>query len=86
MFHTCDVKIAKIAALSGPNILPGNKATNPTMVIDKNARTGTDCKTSIMGTMMRSACLFFAASVPKIKVKANEKTKAMSIRSTDRKA
>ena len=76
------MKIAKIAAHSGPSILPRNNAINPAMVSDKKLNTGTDCMISINGMMMRSARLLLAARVPKIKVNNNEKNRAMNILKT----
>src|SRR5215471_2898061 len=46
MFHACDVKIAKIAAHSTPNKLPGNRAMKAVTVIDKKPRTGIDWRMS----------------------------------------
>jgi len=49
MFQACEVKIAKIAAHSTPNRLPGNSAMNPVTVIERKPRIGTDCSTSSAG-------------------------------------
>ncbi len=61
MFHTCPVKMAKIAAHSTPSRLPGNSAMKPVTVADRNPSTGTDCSTSSAGGMKARAVRFFAA-------------------------
>src|SRR5579883_361320 len=86
MFHAWEVKIAKMAAHSGPSKLPGNKPIKTATVTDKKPRIGTDCKTSIIGMMRRPARRLLAAQVPKIKVKRREKNKAISMRTTVRAA
>jgi len=86
MFHTCEVKIAKIAAHSGPSMLFLKITIKPTTVIERKLKTGTDCKISIIGMINRSAALFFAAHAPKVKVKIREKNSAIKRRMTVRRA
>ncbi len=82
MFHACDVKIAKIAAHSGPSKLFGKSWIKPTTVIDNIPSTGIDWSISIKGISTFSAFLFFAASGATIRVTRKEKTKAMNMRKT----
>src|SRR4051812_5882026 len=86
MFQACEVKITNMEAHSGPIKLPGNKPMKAATPTGKNPSMGTDCKTSMMGMMMRSARRLLAAHVPKIKVNAKENTKAINMRTTVRAA
>ena len=78
--------MAKTQAISGPNKLPGNRATKATTEMARKPNTGTDCRISIEGIMICSARRLFAAHVPKIKVHIKEKNSAINIRNTVRKA
>ena len=53
---------------------------NPVTVIERKLNTGTDCKMSMTGIINFSACLFFAASEPKIKVNIRDKNRAINKR------
>src|SRR5205823_5786221 len=82
MFQACEVKIAKIAAHSTPSSRPGNKAMKPLTLIDKNPSTGTDCRMSIAGIRIFSACRLFAASGAQTSVNTKDTISAAAMRST----
>ena len=63
MFQAWLVKIANIAASSGPNILPGNSETKNTTVKDRYPKIGTDYSASRIGINTISARRLFAANV-----------------------
>ena len=62
MFQAWLVKIAKIAAHSGPSRLPGNSLIQPVTVIVRKLRIGIDCKMSRMGIRIFSAMRLLAAA------------------------
>ena len=78
--------MAKIAAHSGPSMLFLKITIKPVTVIERKLKIGIDCKISIIGIIKRSACLFFAAKVPKVKVNKREKNKAINKRMVVRRA
>ena len=80
MFHACEVKIAKIAAHSTPNRLPGNRRMKPVTVIARNPRMGMDCRMSSSGTSTFSAARQRAAAVAKAKLNSSEHSSASSMR------
>src|SRR5215467_6970413 len=86
MFQAWLVKIAKIAASSGPSVFPGKSETKKTTVKDRYPSTGTDCRTSRIGISTISARRLFAASVAYTRVKIREASRAVSIRSVVRTA
>src|SRR5215471_14598820 len=86
MFQAWLVKIAKIAANSGPSVFPGNSETKNTTVKDKYPSTGTDCSTSRIGISTISARRLLAAAVAYNRVKIREAIRAASIRSVVRTA
>ncbi len=62
MFQAWAVKMTNTEASSAPSTLPGNRPRkNGTRKVRKPS-TGTDCRMSRIGIMMRSARLLFAAS------------------------
>ena len=63
MFQAWLVKMAKIEANSAPSTRPGASAMKKTTVTEMKPRIGTDWRMSRSGTRIRSAVLFFAASV-----------------------
>jgi hypothetical protein len=63
MFQAWLVKIAKIAAISRPSMLPGNSETKNTTVKERYPSIGTDCKTSSRGIRTAPARRLLAASV-----------------------
>src|SRR5215469_18943886 len=86
MFQAWLVKIAKIAASSGPSVFPGKSETKNTTVKDKYPSTGTDCRTSRIGMSTISARRLLAAAVAYNRVKIKETSSAASIRSVVRTA
>jgi len=62
MFQAWLVKIAKMAAHSGPRAL-GNAPVKTVTVKERKPSTGTDCSTSRMGMSTISARRLLAASV-----------------------
>ncbi len=63
MFQAWLVKIAKMAAISAPRTLPGNRLRKNVTVKDRKPRIGTDCRTSSNGISTTSARRLLAASV-----------------------
>ena len=86
MFHTCEVKIAKIAADSSPSVEPGKSAMNPVTVTDRKPRIGTDWRMSRAGRITFSARGSRAAAVATTKVKTRDAASAANMRSSDRSA
>jgi len=84
MFQAWDVKIAKIAAHSTPNRLPGNSAMKPVTVIARKPRIGIDCRMSSSGTRIFSAAFQRDAAVANAKLNSNENASAISMRSVVR--
>src|SRR5882757_5300465 len=79
MFQACDVKIAKIAAHSTPNRLPGNSAMKPVTVIDRKPRIGIDCRMSSNGTSTRSAARYLAASAANAQANSSDAPSARNM-------
>src|SRR5215472_2115276 len=86
MFQAWLVKIAKIAASSGPSVFPGKSETKNTTVKDRYPSTGTDCRTSRTGISTISARRLLAARVAYDRVKIREASRAASIRNVVRTA
>ena len=86
MFQAWLVKMAKIAAHSAPNSLPGNRRRKNTTVKVRKPRTGTDCRMSSAGTITSSALRFLVASVATTNVNSNETTMAANMRKVVRNA
>jgi len=62
IFQAWLVKIANIAAHSGPSVLPGNRAIQAVMVMVRKLRIGIDCNMSSTGISIFSAIRLFAAA------------------------
>src|SRR5579883_1101949 len=62
MFQAWLVKIAKIAAHSGPSRLPGNSLIQPVIVMLRKERIGIDWRMSRIGIRIFSAIRLFAAA------------------------
>ena len=86
MFHACDVKIAKIDAISKPTVECGNSQMKNATVIVRNPRIGTDCRMSSSGISTFSARRDRAAAVPYTNVNTTDKPSAMNILVSDRNA
>ncbi len=84
MFQACEVKMAKIAAHSTPNRLPGNSAMKPVTVIARKPRMGMDCRMSSSGTSTFSAARQRDAAVAKANENSSENASAISMRSVVR--
>ena len=80
------VKIAKMAAHSAPNSLPGNSPTKKVTVKVRKPSTGTDWRMSSAGMMTISARRLLAASVATVNVKTSEAMMAANMRSVVRSA
>ena len=80
MFQAWLVKMAKIAAHSAPNSLPGNRRRKNTTVKVRKPSTGTDCRISSAGTITSSAVRLLAASVATTKVNSSETMMAANMR------
>ena len=86
MFQAWLVKMAKIAAHSAPNSLPGKRRRKNTTVKVRKPSTGTDCRMSSAGTITSSALRLLAASVATTKVNSSEMMMAANMRSVVRSA
>src|ERR1700739_2471364 len=86
MFQAWLVKIAKIAASSGPSVFLGKSETKNTTVKDKYPSTGTDCRTSRTGISTISARRLLTAAVAYNRGKIKDASRAASIRSVVRTA
>jgi len=63
MFQAWLVKMAKMAAHSAPNALPGVSERKNTTATERKPRMGTDCRISSMGMSSMPARLLLAAHV-----------------------
>ena len=62
MFHACEVNTANTAAASRPSSEPGNRPVKKDTVTARKPSTGTDCRMSRAGIMIRRARRLRAAT------------------------
>jgi hypothetical protein len=86
MFQAWLVKMAKMAAHSAPNALPGKRPRKNATVKVRKPSTGTDCRMSSAGRMISAARRLLAASVATTKVNSSEATMAANMRKVVRSA